>query len=137
MTTKPPIGPPYPTHDFAGSNSDRQSIGLPGHCERCAEVGHVKAHRNLGCGDVECNKDHGPENDLKPVPPSQATAAERAAAAERCYYIVTPGSPWGGKTATLGPFSEAEARVRLNDWMPASFPECPPKLARIIEDYAT
>jgi hypothetical protein len=49
----------YPTHPFAGSNSERQSIGLPGHCERCAELGHVKAHPSLGCGDVGCERAHG------------------------------------------------------------------------------
>jgi hypothetical protein len=48
----------YPTARFAGNNPDRQSIGLPGHCERCAEKGHVLAHPNLGCGDVQCNSRH-------------------------------------------------------------------------------
>lgn len=48
-----------PTHRFAGSSSARQSIGDPGHCERCAEVGHVKAHPDLGCGDVGCDSGHG------------------------------------------------------------------------------
>jgi hypothetical protein len=52
---------PYPTHRLSGSNSERQSIGLPGHCERCAKVGHVKAHPRLGCGDVGCDLAHGPE----------------------------------------------------------------------------
>lgn len=51
---------PYPTHPLAGSAKERQEIGRPGHCERCAEVGHVKAHRNLGCGDVGCTSAHGP-----------------------------------------------------------------------------
>jgi len=50
--------PPFPTHPFAGSNKERAQVGLPGHCERCAKVGHVKAHRDLGCGDVGCNTDH-------------------------------------------------------------------------------
>jgi hypothetical protein len=53
----------YPTHRFAGSNSERQSVGLPGHCERCAELGHVKAHKNLGCGDVGCTQAHGPDDE--------------------------------------------------------------------------
>ncbi len=39
---------------FTGTNPERQSIGLPGHCDRCAEVGHVKAHPDLSCGDVGC-----------------------------------------------------------------------------------
>lgn len=51
----------YPTHRLAGSDSGRQSIGLPGHCERCAGVGHVKAHPRLGCADVGCEVAHGSE----------------------------------------------------------------------------
>jgi len=51
----------YPTHRLAGSNSKRQSVGLPGHCEKCAKVGHVKAHPRLGCADVGCDAAHGPE----------------------------------------------------------------------------
>lgn len=47
-----------PTHDHAGHNSDRQSIGLPGHCWACAVVGHVIAHPDFGCGDVRCDVDH-------------------------------------------------------------------------------
>lgn len=43
---------------FAGSNKERQEVGDPGHCERCAEVGHVKAHPSLGCGDVGCYSYH-------------------------------------------------------------------------------
>ena len=49
-----------PTHPYCGSSSERQSVGNPGHCERCAEFGHVLAHPNLGCGDVGCTRDHGP-----------------------------------------------------------------------------
>lgn len=41
-----------------GSNSARQSVGEPGHCNRCAKFGHVKAHPNLGCGDVGCDVGH-------------------------------------------------------------------------------
>lgn len=64
-TTAPDYRPPHmrpvvPTHSYAGSNSDRQCVGLPGHCERCAEVGHVLAHPDLGCGDVGCTRDHPP-----------------------------------------------------------------------------
>ena len=54
---------PVPTHPFAGVNADRQSVGDPGHCERCAQVGHVRAHPSLGCGDVGCEKAHGDEDD--------------------------------------------------------------------------
>lgn len=56
-----PVAPVIPpTHPYAGSNSARQSVGDPGHCERCARYGHVAAHRNLGCGDVGCTRGHSP-----------------------------------------------------------------------------
>lgn len=42
-----------------GSNPDRQSKGLPGHCGVCALVGHVRAHPKLGCAEVGCNAPHG------------------------------------------------------------------------------
>lgn len=51
------------THSYSGSDSDRQSIGLPGHCEDCAQRGHVTAHPDLGCGDVGCAKAHGPDDE--------------------------------------------------------------------------
>ncbi len=54
---------PLPTHRYAGSSKDRQEVGLPGHCEPCAQVGHVKAHKHLGCGDVGCNSAHGPDEE--------------------------------------------------------------------------
>lgn len=54
----------YPPESFCGTNADRAGVGLRGHCDRCAEVGHVKAHPDLGCGDVGCNVEHGPENEL-------------------------------------------------------------------------
>lgn len=47
-----------PTAAYAGSNSERQSVGLPGHCVACAEHGHVIAHPDLGCGDVGCSAFH-------------------------------------------------------------------------------
>lgn len=50
-----------PTALYAGSNSERQSVGLPGHCVKCAELGHVDAHPDLGCGDVGCHSTHGDE----------------------------------------------------------------------------
>ncbi len=56
----PVVGRP---EDYIGSNSDRGSVGLPGHCDRCAEVGHVKAHPDMGCGDVGCHTYHPPEGD--------------------------------------------------------------------------
>lgn len=48
-----------PAHRIAGSNPERQSVGLPGHCESCAAVGHIDAHPNLGCSDVGCTISHG------------------------------------------------------------------------------
>ena len=55
---------PYPpTHRYCGSNPERQSVGDPGHCEDCAQHGHVLAHPDLGCGDVGCNALHGPEDE--------------------------------------------------------------------------
>lgn len=52
----------YETDPRAGVNTDRQSIGLPGHCEECARIGHVNAHPNLGCGDVGCESPHQAES---------------------------------------------------------------------------
>lgn len=43
---------------YTGSSSARQSVGQPGHCDRCAEVGHVVAHPSLGCSDVGCGSTH-------------------------------------------------------------------------------
>ncbi|WP_394621005.1 hypothetical protein JNUCC0626_18480 [Lentzea sp. JNUCC 0626] len=45
-------------HRFAGSCSERQSVGDPGHCEACCSVGHVQAHPDLGCADVGCDLAH-------------------------------------------------------------------------------
>lgn len=41
-----------------GSDQQRQSSGLPGHCEDCADRGHVAAHPELGCSDVGCTSGH-------------------------------------------------------------------------------
>lgn len=49
--------PPSTLH--AGSSSERQRVGLPGHCEPCAQYGHVVAHPDFGCGDVGCTSGHG------------------------------------------------------------------------------
>lgn len=55
-TTDPRAFPP--THGYPGTNPVRQSVGKPGHCEPCAEHGHVAAHPDLGCGDVGCTSHH-------------------------------------------------------------------------------
>jgi hypothetical protein len=49
--------------DYIGSNTDRGSRGLPGHCERCARIGHVAAHPDLGCADVGCDAYHPSDGD--------------------------------------------------------------------------
>lgn len=55
-----PVAMPPPTHRYAGSDKARQEVGLPGHCEDCAQFGHLAAHPNLGCGDVGCTSPHSP-----------------------------------------------------------------------------
>lgn len=62
-----------PTANYAGSNSERQSVGLPGHCVKCAQHGHILAHPDLGCGDVGCNRAHD-EQPPTPVPAPAQTA---------------------------------------------------------------
>lgn len=64
-----------PTANFAGSNSERQSVGLPGHCVKCAEHGHVAAHPDLGCGDVGCNAAHDEPAPLIDEPSEPAAPA--------------------------------------------------------------
>ncbi|RSN26528.1 hypothetical protein DMC63_01445 [Streptomyces sp. WAC 05977] len=61
-------------HELCGSNSERQSVGDPGHCEDCCSVGHVVAHPDLGCGDVGCYRTHGDETD----PPAPFVPAAEA-----------------------------------------------------------
>lgn len=46
------------THPYAGAESTRQAAGRPGHCEYCAEYGHVVTHPSYGCADVGCDADH-------------------------------------------------------------------------------
>lgn len=65
-------------HAYAGSSSDRQSVGDPGHCEDCCSLGHVEAHPDLGCGDVGCDRLHPePTGDLA-LEPVAADSAELA-----------------------------------------------------------
>lgn len=68
-------------HRYAGSNSERQSVGDPGHCEDCCSVGHVVAHPDLGCGDVGCEQEHGDDScvsalETRSRPPMTGTEAE-------------------------------------------------------------
>lgn len=69
---------PGPTAMFAGSNPARQSVGLPGHCEDCAQVGHVKAHPELGCTDVGCYSHH--DEPSEPVTPADLVREMRGRA---------------------------------------------------------
>lgn len=71
---------PYmgPTARFAGSNPERQSIGLPGHCVACAEHGHVAAHPELGCGDVGCTPFHDEAAPASETAPETESALDRA-----------------------------------------------------------
>lgn len=84
-----PGGFPYQQfpHPFAGSNSERQSVGDPGHCEDCVSVGHLVALPDLGCGDVGCTNDHSQQDEpatdaatlAEPAQPEPGSiAAERA-----------------------------------------------------------
>lgn len=54
---------------FTGSNSERQSVGQPGHCDDCADRGHVAAHPDLGCSDVGCHSVHPEEPESAPQVP--------------------------------------------------------------------
>lgn len=65
---------------FTGSNSERQSVGLPGHCDDCAEVGHVAAHPDLGCTDVGCHSAHPEEPDTDTIDTTPETDPLAAAA---------------------------------------------------------
>lgn len=60
-------------HPYCGSNSDRQSVGDPGHCEDCCAVGHLIAHPDFGCADVGCYSDHGNNCPLCPARLSEHT----------------------------------------------------------------
>ena len=52
------MGNVRPHTSYPGTNTDRQAVGLPGHCELCAQVGHVAAHPSSGCSDVGCFGSH-------------------------------------------------------------------------------
>lgn len=48
--------------DLIGSPSpERAAAGLEGHCDRCASLGHRKAHLDRPCADVGCTEPHGDE----------------------------------------------------------------------------
>lgn len=54
----PAIEPETATPLYPGRDSDRQSVGKPGHCSDCARIGHVAAHLDFGCSDVGCDRAH-------------------------------------------------------------------------------
>lgn len=55
---KDPRSQSIATSGWSGSNPERESVGDPGHCEVCAQYGHVAAHPDHGCGDVGCHSSH-------------------------------------------------------------------------------
>lgn len=55
---------------------------------------------------------------------------------ETDWYVIVPGAPWGGKTATFGPYPEDKAREMYARLAVPFVPECPPKLLQVVEDYA-
>ena len=55
---------------------------------------------------------------------------------EADWYVIVPGAPWGGKTAAFGPMPEDGAREMFARFAAPFLSECPPKLLRVIEDYA-
>lgn len=59
--TRERVPTPRSRSRYCGNNPDRQSVGDPGHCEDCCSVGHIVAHPDLGCGDVQCYSDHDDE----------------------------------------------------------------------------
>jgi hypothetical protein len=92
-----------------GQNTERQSVGLPGHCDRCAEVGHVAAHPDLGCADVGCTQSHGSSR-VQPDTPRTVDADDlREAAAVMDAMVTRFGNPvYAAKADRL----EASARLR-------------------------
>jgi hypothetical protein len=100
-------------HRYCGSNSERQQVGDPGHCEDCCSVGHIVAHPECGCADVGCYSDHkAPAHrrpDLELDEAAQAALhALNATVAElgRCWYAQRPMT--GGQVGVL-----AELRFQL------------------------
>jgi hypothetical protein len=51
-------------------------------------------------------------------------------------WIIIPASPWGGRTGVVGPMGQEEADRLLAIYLKIFLPECPPKLLRVVRDYA-
>ncbi|AXV09963.1 hypothetical protein DVS28_b0193 (plasmid) [Euzebya pacifica] len=114
-------GRPSPTH--TGSDPERGSVGLPGHCEDCAAVGHVQAHPELGCGDVGCTAAH----DEAPVPSPVAGSVSLPPAARKAAV--------GTVAAILG-VSRADAG-NLIDGTGDPAGDTAMLVGRVVEAYAT
>jgi hypothetical protein len=112
-----------PTHPLCGSNSDRQSVGDPGHCERCAQVGHVVAHPDLGCGDVGCYAAHGPDDprdqEHEPAADTAANLPKRArtryAQAELLIYLAMATASWSRQLLDQDPECKPFAEFPADD----------------------
>jgi hypothetical protein len=106
-----------------GQNTERQSVGLPGHCDRCAEVGHVAAHPDLGCADVGCTQSHGSSR-VQPDTPRTVDADDlREAAAVMDAMVTRFGNPvYAAKadrleaSANLRPLEDAVLNAALDEF---------------------
>ena len=89
------------TAAYAGSSKSRQERGAPGHCDDCARYGHVKAHPDLGCGDVGCIRSHEPYDSGSFTREDSATIPARVQVCMRCTGLGRPlvGIPHGGGNA--------------------------------------
>jgi hypothetical protein len=52
------------------------------------------------------------------------------------WYVTAPASPSGGRAGVFGPYPEDLAREKYGKLCEALGSECPPKLLRVVEDYA-
>lgn len=125
MSDQTPGGFPYRQHphELCGSNTERQEVGDPGHCEDCCSVGHVVAHPELGCGDVGCYRAHGePGSDQTPRVPELWWSAREKALWEKdndgyfCpdYYPIKSGKELPADAVKLGDVEELQNRL---DWI--------------------
>ena len=113
-------GRPSPIH--TGSDPERGSVGMPGHCEDCAAIGHVQAHPELGCGDVGCTAAHdeapapSPDAGSVSLPPAARKAAVGTVAAilgvsraDAGNLLDGTGDPAGDTAMLVGRVAEAYA----------------------------
>lgn len=93
-------GRPSPVH--TGSDPERGSVGLPGHCEDCAAVGHVAAHPDLGCGDVGCTAAHDEDPAPSPAKAGLVPGARKAAVATVAAILGVSGADAGNLLDGIG-----------------------------------